>query len=241
MAVVLSSTERKVLRVKAKRDRVELVRTRLTQELRVLSEQVRAEKRQAVRKKMKMEKMVVERKKDKREAVKQKRVEKKEVKSGRKLSGRKVKFLKKVVRTKGGKKPRGRPAMYAGRCCACAYRVARRKGGPVHDPVFCKKYPPVVYGVRDRKRPHALRPLFCFLQSPASPAQVVVVGVVVLAAVPSLLVLACVFVVGVVIVALAAVPSLLVLACLCCGCRNCSPRCCAVVAGAGVVSLLWVS
>ena len=44
-----------------------------------------------------------------------------------------------IVRTKAGNGPRGRPAMYAGECVACVYRATGRAGGPKHGGPDCLK------------------------------------------------------------------------------------------------------
>ena len=107
MAAFLSKDERKMLGLKAARDRVLLKVTRYNAEIRVLNEKIRAKKRKEARAEMKKERE-------------------------KKASGGRASSVERAA-------TRGRPALYAGQCVACVYRAARKPGGPMHNPEFCKK------------------------------------------------------------------------------------------------------
>jgi hypothetical protein len=125
MAVVMSANERRLLLTKGERDRLLLKLTRLNASVRVQSERVRADKRRDERKKIKDEKKTVE-------------LKKAEAKKGKAMKWMKSEAKKGRVRTKAGKRARGRPSMYEGKCCACVYRASGRKGGPMHSELYCK-------------------------------------------------------------------------------------------------------
>ena len=123
MAVVQGSTERRLLLVKAERERWLMGVTRLNARVRVLTEKLRAERRSEERKKLKDEKAE---KKDK-------------VIKGKVMKSMKWKAKAKgKVRAKAETGPRGRPALYAGECVACVYRATGRAGGPKHWGPDCK-------------------------------------------------------------------------------------------------------
>ena len=150
MAVVMSATERRLLLIKAKRDRLLVAVARLNAAVRVLSEKVRADKRKEERKKIKDEKEVKAEKAVK--AVKAVKGKMKAVKGRTKaVKGKVAKWMKGKammgkVRTKVEKRARGRPALYAGECCACVYRDTGRAGGPEHSKLYCLKLKDVVEG-----------------------------------------------------------------------------------------------
>ncbi len=123
MAVVQGATERRLLLVKAERERWLMGVTRLNARVRVLTEKLRAERRSEERKKLKSEMEV-----KKRKAVKGKVMKRKQGKAK----------AKSKVRTKVGNGPRGRPALYAGECVACVYRATGRAGGPKHWGPDCR-------------------------------------------------------------------------------------------------------
>ncbi len=116
--MVMAANERRALLVSAKLAQAMQVVARLRVSLRIVKEKVRAESRAAERLKAKGEVKAESRTVVKKGAAKMK---------------------KRLVRTKAGNGPRGRPALYAGECVACVYRATGRAGGPKHGGPDCFK------------------------------------------------------------------------------------------------------
>ena len=111
MAIVSTALERRALMLSANLAELlqKVARVRVT--LRIVKEKVRAVSRADQR--------MIEKGEKKEKAMKV-------MKKGA------AKTKKRIVRTKAGNGPRGRPALYAGECVACVYRATGRAGGPKH-------------------------------------------------------------------------------------------------------------
>ena len=118
MAIVSTALERRALMLSGTLAELlqKVARVRVT--LKIVKEKVRAKSRADQR--------MIEKGEKKEEAVKV-------MKKGA------AKTKKRIVRTKAGNGPRGRPALYAGECVACVYRATGRAGGPKHGGPDCLK------------------------------------------------------------------------------------------------------